>query len=99
MIDKATIDKIKETADIVDVIGGFITLKKRGVSYLACCPFHNQKMPSFSVSGAKGIYKCFGCGKGGNVVNFVMEHEHMTYAEALKYLGKKYGIEVKEMNK
>ena len=96
MIDRATIDRILDTADIVDVIGDFVTLKKRGVNYLACCPFHNEKTPSFSVSGTKGIYKCFGCGKAGNVVNFVMEHEHMTYVEALKYLGKKYGIEVKE---
>ncbi len=96
MIDRATIDKIIDTADIVDVIGDFISLKKRGVNYLACCPFHNEKTPSFSVSGTKGIYKCFGCGKAGNSVNFVMEHEHMTYVEALKYLGKKYGIEIQE---
>ncbi len=96
MIDRATIDKIIDTADIVEVIGDFISLKKRGVNYLACCPFHNEKTPSFSVSATKGIYKCFGCGKAGNSVNFVMEHEHMTYVEALKYLGKKYGIEVQE---
>ncbi len=96
MIDRATIDKIIDTANIVEVIGDFISLKKRGVNYLACCPFHNEKTPSFSVSASKGIYKCFGCGKAGNAVNFVMEHEHMTYVEALKYLGKKYGIDVKE---
>jgi len=96
LIDRATIDKIIDSANIVEVVGDFISLKKRGVNYLACCPFHNEKTPSFSVSAAKGIYKCFGCGKAGNAVNFVMEHEHLTYVEALKYLGKKYGIEVKE---
>ncbi|MDR0295709.1 MAG: DNA primase [Prevotellaceae bacterium] len=96
MIDRATIDKIIDATNIVEVVGDFISLKKRGVNHLACCPFHNEKTPSFSVSAAKGIYKCFGCGKAGNAVNFVMEHEHLTYVEALKYLGKKYGIEVKE---
>ena len=96
MIDRATIDKIIDAANIVEVVGDFISLKKRGVNYLACCPFHNEKTPSFSVSATKGIYKCFGCGKAGNAVNFIMEHEHLTYVEALKYLGKKYGIEVKE---
>jgi len=96
MIDRATIDKIIDAANIVEVVGDFISLKKRGVNHLACCPFHSEKTPSFSVSAAKGIYKCFGCGKAGNAVNFVMEHEHLTYVEALKYLGKKYGIEVKE---
>ncbi|MCL2133396.1 MAG: DNA primase, partial [Bacteroidales bacterium] len=96
MIDRATIDKIIDASDITEVIGDFVSLKKRGVNYLACCPFHNEKTPSFSVSAAKGIYKCFGCGKAGNAVSFVMEHEHLTYVEALKYLGKKYGIEIKE---
>jgi DNA primase len=96
MIDRATIDRILDAANIVDVIGDFVHLKKRGVNHIACCPFHDEKTPSFSVSAAKNIYKCFGCGKAGNVVNFVMEHEHFTYVEALKYLGKKYGIEIKE---
>ena len=96
MIDRATIDRILDAANIVDVIGEFVNLKKRGVNHVACCPFHDEKTPSFSVSATKNIYKCFGCGKAGNVVNFVMEHEHFTYVEALKYLGKKYGIEIKE---
>lgn len=96
MIDRATIDKIIDTAEIVDVVGDFVSLKRRGANYIACCPFHNEKTPSFSVSPSKGIYKCFGCGKAGNAVGFIMEHEQMTYVEALKYLGRKYGIEVKE---
>src|SRR5574344_455435 len=96
MVDRATIERIMDAANIVDVIGDFVALKRRGSDYIACCPFHNEKTPSFSVSPRLGIYKCFGCGKAGNVVNFVMEHEQMTYVEALKYLGKKYGIEVKE---
>jgi DNA primase len=96
LIDRATIDRITDATDIVEVIGDFISLKKRGVNYLACCPFHNEKTPSFSVSGTKGIYKCFGCGKAGNAVSFVMEHEHLSYVEALRYLAKKYNIEIKE---
>ncbi len=96
MIDSTTIDRIFNTVDIVEVIQDFVTLKKRGANYLGLCPFHNEKTPSFSVSPSKGIYKCFGCGKGGNVVNFIMEHEHMTYPDALKFLAKKYNIEVVE---
>ena len=96
MIDKATVDRIYSAADIVEVIGDFVTLKKNGVNYLACCPFHNEKTPSFVVSPSKGFFKCFGCGKGGNAVTFVMEHENMTWLEALKYVAKKYGIEVAE---
>src|SRR6056297_1038382 len=96
MIDHNTIQKIIDTADIVDVVQDFVNLKKRGVNYLGLCPFHNEKTPSFTVSPSKGIYKCFGCGKGGNVVNFIMEHEHLSYPEALKYLAKKYHIEVEE---
>ncbi|MCL2502235.1 MAG: DNA primase [Bacteroidales bacterium] len=96
MIDRSVISRIIDTAQIVEVIGEFVTLKRRGANYMACCPFHNEKTPSFSVSPAKGIYKCFGCGKAGNVVNFVMEHEQLSYVEALKYLGKKYGITVEE---
>ena len=96
MIDHATIDKIMQTAEITEVIGDFVSLKKRGVNYLGLCPFHNEKTPSFTVSPAKGIFKCFGCSRGGNMVNFIMEHEHQTYPEALKYLAKKYHIEVEE---
>ncbi len=94
MISKETIEKILDSAQIVDVIGDFVALKRRGANYTACCPFHNEKTPSFSVSPSKGIFKCFGCGKAGNVVNFVMEHEQLGYVDALKYLGKKYSIEV-----
>ncbi len=96
MIDRNTVQKILDTAEIVDVVSDFVTLKRRGANYIACCPFHNEKTPSFSVSPTKGIFKCFGCGKAGSAVTFVMEHEHLTYSEALKYLGKKYGIEVVE---
>lgn len=96
MIDRETIDRIYAAADIVDVIGDYVTLKRKGVNYQACCPFHNEKTPSFVVSPSKGVFKCFGCGKGGNAVTFVMEHENVTYPEALKIVAKKYGIEVKE---
>ena len=96
MIDHATVERILDTARIEEVVSDFVSLKRRGANYIACCPFHHEKTPSFSVSPSKGIYKCFGCGKAGSVVSFVMEHEQMSYAEALKYLGKKYGIEVKE---
>ncbi len=96
VIDKETIDKIFSTADIVEVVSDFVHLKKRGVNYLGNCPFHNEKTPSFTVSPAKGIFKCFGCGKGGNSVNFIMEHEQLTYVETLKWLAKKYHIEVVE---
>lgn len=96
MIDSHTVDRIYAAADIVDIISDYVTLKKKGVNYQACCPFHNEKTPSFSVSASKGIYKCFGCGKSGTAVGFVMEHENMSYTEALKYLAKKYNIEVVE---
>ncbi|OFX88063.1 MAG: DNA primase [Bacteroidetes bacterium GWF2_33_16] len=96
MIDHNTIQRIIDTAEIIDVIQDFVSLKKRGVNYLGLCPFHNEKTPSFTVSAVKGIYKCFGCGKGGNAVNFIMEHEHLGYPEALKYLAKKYNIDVVE---
>lgn len=96
MIDKNTVDRIFLTADIVEVIGDFVTLQKKGTNYQACCPFHGEKTPSFVVSPAKGIYKCFGCGKGGNAISFVMEHESMNYGDALKYVAKKYGIEIEE---
>jgi len=96
MIDQSTVDRIFEASQIIDVIQDFISLKKKGVNYLGNCPFHHEKTPSFTVSPAKNIYKCFGCGKGGNSVNFVMEHEHLSFYEALKYLAKKYHIEISE---
>ncbi len=96
MIDQATVDRIMDAAQIVDVVSEFVTLRRRGVNYIGLCPFHNEKTPSFSVSPSKGVCKCFSCGKGGNVVHFIMEHEQLTYYEALKWLAKKYGIEVKE---
>jgi DNA primase len=96
MIDQATIDRITEIAQIQDVVGDFVTLRKRGVNLLGLCPFHNEKTPSFTVSPAKGIFKCFGCGKGGNSVHFIMEHEQISYYEALKYLARKYHIEIEE---
>ncbi len=96
MIPQDTVNKILDAAQIVDVVGDFVTLKRRGANYTACCPFHNEKTPSFSVSASKGIFKCFGCGKSGTAVGFVMEHENLSYVEALKYLAKKYHIEVVE---
>ncbi|MCD4789524.1 MAG: DNA primase [Bacteroidales bacterium] len=96
MITKDTIQTIIETARVEEVIGDFVTLRKRGVNYVGLCPFHNEKTPSFTVSPAKGIYKCFGCGKAGNSINFVMEHDHYSYPEALRYLAKKYNIEIEE---
>lgn len=96
MIPKETVDKIIEESRVDEVVGDFVALKKRGVNLLGCCPFHNEKTPSFTVSPAKGIYKCFGCGASGNSVNFIMDHEQMSYPEALKYLAKKYNIEVQE---
>jgi len=96
MIDHNTIERILDAAEISDVVSDFVTLRKRGVNQLGLCPFHNEKTPSFTVSPAKGIFKCFGCGKGGNSVNFIMEHENLTYPEALKWLAKKYNIEIVE---
>ncbi len=96
MIKKETIDRIVETALVEEVVGDFVQLKKRGTSMIGLCPFHNEKSPSFNVSPAKGIYKCFGCGKGGDSISFVMEHEKYSYPEALKYLAKKYNIEIEE---
>ena len=96
MIDHATIERIIDAAEITEVVSDFVTLRRRGVNLLGLCPFHNEKTPSFTVSPAKGIFKCFGCGKGGNSVNFIMEHENLTYPEALKWLAKKYHIEVVE---
>jgi DNA primase len=96
MIDQATIERILDASQIVEVVSDFVNLKRRGVNYLGNCPFHNEKTPSFTVSPSKGIFKCFGCGKGGNSVNFVMEHESLTYPEALKFLARKFHIEVVE---
>lgn len=96
MIDQGTIDRIFEASQIIDVVQDYVTLKRRGVNYLGLCPFHNEKTPSFTVSPAKNIYKCFGCGKGGNPVNFVMEHEKISYYEALKHLARRYNIDVVE---
>jgi DNA primase len=96
LIPKDTIDKIVDAARIEEVVGEFITLKKRGANYLGLCPFHGEKTPSFTVSPAKGIYKCFGCGKAGTSVNFIMDSQQLSYPEALKWLAKKYGIEIVE---
>lgn len=96
MIDEKYIEQVIDRADIVDVIGGYVELKKRGFSYEACCPLHKEKTPSFKVNPAKGTWHCYGCHKGGNVVSFIMEHEAMTFPEAVKFLSKKYGIEIEE---
>lgn len=96
MITNDTIDRIMNTARIEEVVGDFVTLKRRGVNLLGLCPFHNEKTPSFTVSPAKGIYKCFGCGKAGNSINFIMDHEQLSYPEALRYLAGKYHIEIEE---
>ena len=96
MIDAATVDRILDSVRIEEVIGDFVTLRKRGANYLGLCPFHQDKNPSMSVSPSKGIFKCFSCGKAGTAVSFIMEHEHLTYPEALRYLAKKYNIEIEE---
>ena len=96
MIPQETVGQIVETARIEEVVGDFVSLKRRGSDFVACCPFHNEKTPSFHVSPSRGIYKCFGCGKAGSSVNFLMEYEHLTYVEALRYLAKKYHIEIQE---
>jgi DNA primase len=96
MISQNTIQQILGRLDIIEIIGGFVKLKKRGANYLGLCPFHNEKTPSFTVSPTKEIYKCFGCGRSGNTISFLMEHEKYSYAEALKWLAGKYGIEIEE---
>ena len=96
MIPQETVNLILDTAQIVDVVSDYVTLKRRGANFVACCPFHNEKTPSFYVSPSKGIYKCFGCGKAGTAVGFVMEQEHCSYVEALRYLARKYHIEIVE---
>lgn len=95
-IDRETVQKILDTADIVEVVSDFVSLKRRGSNYMGLCPFHNERTPSFAVSKTKGICKCFSCGKGGSPVNFIMEHEQMSFNEALRYLAKKYNIEIVE---
>ncbi|MBO9573057.1 MAG: DNA primase, partial [Chitinophagaceae bacterium] len=96
MITQQTIQQILSRIDIVEIVGGFVRLKKRGVNYLGLCPFHNEKTPSFTVSPTKEIYKCFGCGKSGNTISFIMEHEKYSYVEALKWLANKYNVEIEE---
>lgn len=96
MIDRETIDRVFAAANIVEIVGDYVTLKRKGVNYMACCPFHNEKTPSFVVSPSKGVYKCFGCGKGGNAITFVMEHESLSFPEAVKVVAKRYGIEIQE---
>ena len=96
MIDHNTVQQILDTADIVDVVGDFVALKKRGANWIGLCPFHNDRRPSFYVSRAKGICKCFACGEGGSAVNFIMKHEQLSYPEALRYLARKYHIEIHE---
>ena len=96
MIDRETIDRVFAAANIVEIVGDYVTLKRKGVNYMACCPFHNEKTPSFVVSPSKGVYKCFGCGKGGNAITFVMEHESLSFPEAVKVVAKRYGIEIHE---
>lgn len=95
-IAEKTVQEIFETAKVEEVVGDFVHLKRRGINYIGLCPFHNEKTPSFTVSPAKGIFKCFGCGQGGNAINFVMEHEQLSYAEALRFVAKKYGIHIEE---
>jgi len=95
-IDPETVERIKQAASVSDVIGDYVTLKKKGANYWACCPFHGEKTPSFSISPSKGIYKCFGCGKAGDSVRFIMDMEGLGYGEALRHLAKKYGIEIQE---
>lgn len=99
MIDKSIVEKVIETSNtrIVDVVSDFVSLKKRGANYVGRCPFHTEKTGSFTVAPAKGFFKCFGCGKAGSALTFVMEHEHLTFVEGLKYLGRKFGIEVNDV--
>ena len=96
MIDRITIEKIMDAANIVDVVGDFVTLKRAGANYKGLCPFHDDRTPSFMVSPAKNYCKCFACGKGGNPVTFLMEKEQLSYPDALRWLAKKYGITIEE---
>ena len=99
MITQETIQQITSRIDIVEIVGEYVKLKKRGANYLGNCPFHNEKSPSFTVSPVKEIYKCFGCGKSGNAIGFLMEHEKYTYVEALKWLAVRYNIQIEETAK
>src|SRR5664279_3707538 len=96
MISQETIQQIVSRIDIIEIISSFIKLKKRGTNYIGLCPFHNEKSPSFTVSPSKEIYKCFGCGRSGNTISFLMEHEKYSYVEALKWLAAKYNVEIEE---
>src|SRR6185437_14502465 len=96
MIAQQTIQQILSRIDIIEIVGGFVKLKKRGTNYLGLCPFHNEKTPSFTVSPAKEIYKCFGCGRSGNTISFLMEHEKYSYTDALRWLAAKYNVEIEE---
>src|SRR6266542_3355175 len=96
MISQSTIQQILSRIDIVDVIGGFVKLKKRGSNYIGLCPFHNEKTPSFTVSPARELYKCFGCGRSGNAISFLMEHEKYSYVEALRWRANRYNVEMEE---
>ena len=96
MIDRLTVEKIKDAANIVDVVSEFVSLRRSGANYKGLCPFHNERTPSFFVSPSRGICHCFSCGRGGTPINFIMEHEQMTYVEALRWLARKYNIEIKE---
>src|ERR1700749_728010 len=96
MIAQQTIQQILSRIDIIEIVGSFVKLKKRGISYLGLCPFHNEKTPSFTVSSTKEIYKCFGCGRSGNTISFLMEHEKYSYVEALRWLAARYNVEVEE---
>ena len=96
LIDQSTIEKIIDAANIVDVVSEFVTLRRRGANYIGLCPFHDEKTPSFSVSPSKGICKCFSCGKGGNVVHFIMAHEQISFTEALEWLANKYGVTIQK---
>src|SRR5512137_2388592 len=96
MISQETVNRITNSINILEVVGDFVQLKRRGANYLGLCPFHNEKTPSFTVSPSKEIYKCFGCGRSGNTISFIMEHEKYSYVEALKWLAAKYNIEIEE---
>src|SRR3982751_3300484 len=96
MISPRSVAQILETAQIAEVVGDYVKLKKRGANYLGLCPFHNEKTPSFTVSPSKEIYKCFGCGRSGNTITFLMEHEKYSYVEALRWLANRYNVEIEE---
>ena len=96
MIQKNSVQAVIDATDVIDVVGNFVSLKKRGANYLGLCPFHGEKTPSFTVSPAKGIYKCFGCGRAGNGVSFIQEHEKLSFVEAIRWLAKRYQIELEE---